>query len=728
MIRNIKVISLAVFFLLTCLMIPLTMSVKITPDAGSALVPRNDENAARYKKYLSHFPNDFIAIIHLSGLTCSAPGWSLIQEIESTAKSLDIVYKTVSVASAKYVSNIDDELDVRDFSELDFATPQSRCDAAAKYTPFQNILITPQSKNIAIYIVAQKGYLNAIAFTQALTEVLEPFRIRISDLGGEYRLAGEPVVSAELSEETSQGTTALILACLTMFAIVWLITRSLAVAIVAIACGCFSLLTTFAVMGLLNIELSPVTLIVGNLLFPLAAAFTIHAHGYISRSQHFINNLVPASAIKPFLFATLTTMIGFGTTAFSNSPDVQRMGFLGVVGIAACCVAVFLLVFPMLTHLQSSRTHLPPERFHSTNFKLAAVLLLGFISITLVGTIQLTINYSPNDYLKHSNKVRQDYEAVAKDFGRYTIPMLVVMDEADAALDPEPWLTTHRFISRLNEKFPDTQASWLYSQLSEMTEAFLYGAPPLDEDQPRQTFPENREQIAQFLLWYDESDLESFIDENRQQFTVLFQTPLEGSIEFIEFEEEVQSFAKESGMQVNLIGRVANNFRIGHQVGIDNLYGVAIGLTLIFMVFLVMLKSPLLAVIGVIVNGLPVMACLGTLALLNIPLDLGSSIVASICLGIAVDDTSHYLMRYQAIRTEKNCSPAIAAGLTSGELSRPIITTTLAIVVGFLWMNLADLVPLQSFSRILSIALLVGLATDLWVLPALLARFDRRLQ
>ena len=727
--RNIKIGSLTAFFVLIAIFVPMALSVKTTLDAGTALVPKNDENALRYQTYLSQFPNDFTAVVHLSGLSCTEAGWSLVQKIEAATNTLGMVYRTVSIASAKYVSNIKGELDVRDFSETEFTSAEQRCNSAASYAPFRHILINPESKNIAIYLIAKEGYLNAIEFTHALRRVVEPFQADINALGGALNLAGEPVISAELSEETNRATGILALVCLTMFLVVWLITRSLPVAALAIGTGFFSILATFGVMGLLRIELTPITSIVGNLLFPLAAAFTIHAHGYVTRSTMFINGIIPDTAIKPFLFATLTTMIGFGTTSLSKSPDVQNLGFLGIVGIVACCIAVFLLVFPALTHLRASRVSdsLSAGMKSTTrdpNLKLAMVLILAFLCVSLVGLNRLEVNFSPNDYLKHSNPVRQGYETVARDFGRYTIPMLVAMPEDEGALQPGPWIASKLFVDNLRDQYPGTNASWFYTQLSEMTNAFLQ-----DEDSeqviPKRPFPENRAQIAQFLLWFDEDDIESFLDEDRRQFTILFQTPLEGSRAFIELEQHVKEFASDSGLQANLVGRIANNFRIGHQVGVDNLYGVLIGMGLIFVVFLFMLKSISLSLIGVLVNGLPVMACLGSLALLGIPLDLGSSIVASICLGIAVDDTSHYLMRYQVIKTTNHCDSKTAARQTSSELARPIITTTLAIVIGFLWMNMADMVPLQTFSRILSVALLVGLAADLWILPALVARFDR---
>ncbi len=727
--RNIKIGSLVTFFVLVALFVPLAMSVQTTSDAGTALIPKNDENALRYQSYLSQFPNDFTAVIHLSGLACSDAGWKLAMDIEQAANSLDMVYRTVSVASAKYVSSFRGELDVQDFSEKQFASAQERCNAAANYAPFRNILIESASKNLAIYLIAKEGYLNAIEFTKALRALVEPFENKISTLGGELNLAGEPVISAELSEQTNRASSILLLVCITMFMVVWLITRSLPVAALAIANGFFSVLATFGTMGLLNIELTPITSIVGNLLFPLAAAFTIHAHGYLIRSTNFIHGIIPDTAIKPFLFATLTTMIGFGTTSFSDSPDVQKLGFLGIVGIVACCISVFILVFPALTRLRATEpaspaTNLDGKANNTPNITLAAALVLIFLAVSLFGLSRLEVNFSPNDYLKHSNTVRQGYETVARDFGRYTIPMLVAMPGDEGALQPEPWLASKDFVDDIKQQYPGTNVSWFHTQLSEITYAFLLEDDAEFPDAVR-PFPETRAQISQFLLWFDEDDIESFLDEDRSQFTILFQTPLEGSKAFVELENQVEDFANQSGLEANLVGRIANNFRIGHQVGVDNLYGVLLGMALIFLVFLFMLKSISLSLIGVLVNGLPVLACLGSLALLGIPLDLGSSIVASICLGIAVDDTSHYLMRYQVIKSTKQCDSKTAANLTSKELARPIITTTLAIVIGFLWMNMADMVPLQTFSRILSIALLVGLSADLWILPALVTRFDK---
>ena len=112
------------------------------------------------------------------------------------------------------------------------------------------------------------------------------------------------------------------------------------------------------------------------------------------------------------------------------------------------------------------------------------------------------------------------------------------------------------------------------------------------------------------------------------------------------------------------------------------------------------------------------------MGLLKIDLDIGSSIVAAIALGLVVDDTGHMLVRYRAHRLN-GLSPHDAAYQMLCELWRPVAVTTLVICIGFSVMNFADMIPFHTFSRLLSATMLYALVTDLLLLPALLVQFDR---
>jgi signal transduction histidine kinase len=118
-------------------------------------------------------------------------------------------------------------------------------------------------------------------------------------------------------------------------------------------------------------------------------------------------------------------------------------------------------------------------------------------------------------------------------------------------------------------------------------------------------------------------------------------------------------------------------------------------------------------------NILPVVATLGAMGLWGIPLDVGTIMVGAIVLGIAVDDTIHFITHY---RSERNAgaAPRDAIATTMRRAGRAIVTTSCALALGFFALTLSSWQSIASFGLLSGIAILAALAADLFVLPALI--------
>jgi predicted RND superfamily exporter protein len=135
-----------------------------------------------------------------------------------------------------------------------------------------------------------------------------------------------------------------------------------------------------------------------------------------------------------------------------------------------------------------------------------------------------------------------------------------------------------------------------------------------------------------------------------------------------------------------------------------------------------MLRSIRLTVISMLPNILPVVGSLAYLGLTGTELDIGNSIFATCALGLVVDDTGHIVTRFKDL-LGTGVTAAAAAKRSIAELRRPVVTTTLAIVIGLSVLNFSELVPFHSFSQILILSLLLALFGDAILLPALLTHF-----
>ncbi|MEE8078459.1 MAG: efflux RND transporter permease subunit, partial [Pseudomonadales bacterium] len=150
-----------------------------------------------------------------------------------------------------------------------------------------------------------------------------------------------------------------------------------------------------------------------------------------------------------------------------------------------------------------------------------------------------------------------------------------------------------------------------------------------------------------------------------------------------------------------------------------------ITLIAIFVITALFLRSWKLAAIGMIPNLFPMVACLGLMGWLGIPLNMATSMMLAISLGIAVDDTIHYLWRF---RRELQCDGNVAAAVVRSHRSVGLacVFTTLVITGGFWILCFSRFLPTAYFGVLIGLTMFVALAADLMLLPVLLSIFVSR--
>jgi predicted RND superfamily exporter protein len=149
---------------------------------------------------------------------------------------------------------------------------------------------------------------------------------------------------------------------------------------------------------------------------------------------------------------------------------------------------------------------------------------------------------------------------------------------------------------------------------------------------------------------------------------------------------------------------------------------VALAAVTIFFVIALGLRSPRLGALAMIPNLVPVLVFFGLLGLGAAPLSLPTSLIGCVALGIAIDDTVHYLVRYRAER-QTGASPELAIVRCSQFIGRPIAVTSVVLVAGFLVIALSDFATLREFGVLSAATMGICLVNDLILLPALLVRF-----
>jgi hypothetical protein len=145
--------------------------------------------------------------------------------------------------------------------------------------------------------------------------------------------------------------------------------------------------------------------------------------------------------------------------------------------------------------------------------------------------------------------------------------------------------------------------------------------------------------------------------------------------------------------------------------------GITVGL--LSAMFLVLLRSWRLALIAMAPNVFPVVVVLGVMGWMGLPLDMMTITIAAIGVGIAVDDTIHYLTRFQA-EFAIDRSYIQAMHRSHRTVGRAMCYTTVAITIGLLVLALSKFVPTIRFGLLTALAMIAALIADLTILPAIM--------
>ncbi|MBM4203707.1 MAG: hypothetical protein FJ194_06080 [Gammaproteobacteria bacterium] len=685
----------------------------VSDDVSEAMLPTDPETIARYSDYLARFPNDQGALVVFEDLLCSDAGWDLIKKTEAAFAASPAINRTLSLPSmsTRYVIGSGDTVDLSRFRDTDFSSAKERCKAAAEYPPYRNVLVSPDGRAAALFLIAEPGQ-NATTFSDTLMSIYTPLAAEAVTAGGRMVITGEAIVSAELSRVVSRDSALVAAILVAMLVFVYVITRSFTSTLVALGLSIFVVAVAYGFMGWVGMPLTPATSLVIFLLVPLTGTFVIHAHGYVGRQAE--RKLIPDEAKSPCILAGLTTAIGFACTGLTPAPDVQSLAIMGVVGIFAATLGVFIFVFPVLHGAKDLRfvVQFTVPRWPLIHSAAGIGLMLFFLLGIVYGMSRLKVDYGPTDYLPMTNSYRADYEVAGQWFGRMNLPLMV---EVESAEDPQTWTKLKPLIDTLYEKYPSGfQAVWFHDQLVQLNRAV--------SGNPQAGFPEDPDTLAQLFIWFDPEDLELYMDEDRTRILINFQIPYIGSAGYFEMKAVVDNYLQEHGIKGYYVGRVASFFETGHRIGGDNLKGLAIGAALIFILLLFLFRSWSYAIIGIIINAIPVLSGLALLGAAGVAIDMGSSLVAAMAFGIVLDDTTHLLVRLQQLQ-RSGYDPATAVLRTVRELIAPVMTTTLAVCFGFVVLFFAEMQPFHDFAMLMITTMFIALIADVVLLPALVRQF-----
>lgn len=469
------------------------------------------------------------------------------------------------------------------------------------------------------------------------------------------------------------------------------------------------------------------------------------------------------SKVVPCFYTVITTMVAFASLVTSDIRPVIDFGWIMVIGLSISFILAFtlfpcalLLLKPVSRKKQEDYTgkitgwfaHLIERFGHS-------VLAITFITMVLcvIAMSQLSVENRFIDNFKQSTEIYQGMSLVDHKLGGTTPLDVIINAPAHFTDEPEPdnneyeyeddeddeffaeleaeitptitvtsyWFNNfglrqageiHDYLDSLRESGKVLSISTAMEMLKQLNEGELLDDPFLALLHKRMPDEMKRALIDPYLSE----------DGNQLRFSlrVYESDPTLKRKELLQkIEHGLDSMEDVSAEQVKLTGMVVLYNNLLQSLFRSQILTLGTVFFAILIMFALLFRSVKIASVAIIPNIIAAVLVLGLMGALSIPLDIMTITIAAISIGIAVDDTIHYVHRFGTeLKIDGDYRAAVKR--SHGSIGRAMYYTTITIIVGFSILSLSDFIPTIYFGLLTAFAMFTALLADLTILPLLL--------
>jgi predicted RND superfamily exporter protein len=550
--------------------------------------------------------------------------------------------------------------------------------------------------------------------------------------GLEVTITGHPVIRVDiLSALMRDLATFAAASCGVALLVAGLVFRRWAAVFVVVLAPAVGVLWIVGLMPLFGLTLNGVNAVLPTLVYVIGVTDAIHlvidfrVSRAADRSRRCAVREVVNNLAFPCLLTSLTTAIGFGSLSLAHDPLIRSFGLVCGTGTMVNFVAVITVV-PLLLSTRLGDHIMPREGagragqhwidlnpvlrlVEAAPRRIVVVAIASGIMMAVVST-RLRPDFLVTETIPNTSESAVALDLLDEAFGGGMVGYVVMEWPEDLALGSPEVLHVLEQVHHSIEVQPEFRASFsVRNLLSAMS----------SDDQPEWESVERLRDVPS-------DELGRLVRLDDHQLVVSFRITNAGAARLAPAFEKLQCRLEEQlrsadGFSFYVTGTLPVVAR-GLWSMIDDLArSLTASAVLVFIVIGVALGSWKLGVMSIVPNVLPLLATSTLLVMCGEPLRIISVVTYSLCLGIAVDDTIHFLVRFQ--RENGNGSAAQAVRQAMRTAGHGIVTSTVILVGGFSVMLLSRMPSIRWLALLCDVAMLAAIVAVLVILPALLLCF-----
>ena len=577
---------------------------------------------------------------------------------------------------------------------------------------------------------------------------------------GKIHLGGIPMIADDMMSFIKNDIIVFgIGVLLFIIATLWFVFRKLVWIIVPISSCCFSVLIMTGLLGLLGWKVTVISSNFIALMLILTMAMNIHMSTRFLQLKKINPNLKNSEIILmttskmfwPIIYTVLTTICAFLSLIFSEIKPIIDFGWMMTLGLITSFIITFTLLPTLLNFFLNEKIEIQEEKkskitlflgnISINNKKTIFSITLVAIILSVVGISRLEVENSFINYFNKNTEIYQGMKLIDEKLGG-TTPLEVILK-----------------FSKLEKEIPkdkedDDFEDWSDDE-NQNNEKYWFTKDKIDRIKKVHNYLDELPQIGKVLSFASIIQVATQLNDNKDLGTLemgVLYSKIPNSIKKEIVDPYISVKDNEARISVRIKDSQENlrrnelikkiNYDLENKIGLKKdefkLAGVLILfnnllqslfksqiLTLgfvmmgIFIMFLILFKNLKLSIIGVIPNFIAAFFILGIIGLLGIPLDMMTITIAAITIGIAVDNSIHYIYRFkEEYNQNKNYEQTIR--LCHSTVGVAILNTSITIVFGFSILVLSNFIPTIYFGIFTGIAMLLAMISVLTLLPNLI--------
>ncbi len=685
---------------------------------------------------------------------------ALIEQLSDSLMVLDNIdpNRVLSLSTENNITGTADGMEVDAFYEP-YPDTQQQAErmrrAVADFPLYQGNLVA-ENGQAALIVAELVDETQAKATFNQLMALVEQAQLGAND---QLHVAGEGAVSGYLGSyidadaQKLNPMAGLIITLIMIFAFRRFIPALLGNLIIAA-----SVLIPLSVMAVSDVPFFVITNALPVILIGISVADAIHIFSeyYDLQARHperSVKSLVIAAMAemwRPVTLTTLTTVAGFlGLYLAAYMPPFKFFGLFTAVGVF---VAWFysMLVLPAAMVLVKPKVHpsfIKVARQEKTDRFSQFMAVLGALTLRNAGKVIVFFllisgigSYAALDLKVDEDRIATFHESEAIYIadqvinelmdGTNNLDIVIEADQPEGLFNPE-YLLQMQALQSYAQTLPHVNGSTsIVDYLKQMNRSLNEG------DKSQYLLPNDRELIAQYFLIYTASaeptDFEEEVDYDYQIANIRLNLDSGKYSDIKPVVEALQAYIDQNftslGLKATLSGRVNVNYHWIKDLGESHFLGLAVTLLLVFAISAWLFRSLMAGALALLPVGGSILLVYTSMVLLDIPLGIGTSMFASVAVGLGVDFAIHTIDR---LRVAFQRQPGISSAADHEQAimslypstGRALLFNFLAIACGFGVLMSSQVVPLMNFGIIVALAVSTSFITSMTLIPALVKVF-----